>query len=93
MPRKSDPQSVKDALTGRDIADLKESITELTKETREGFAGVHTRQDTTNGRVGKNELEIVLLKSKLSNNKVIWYMLTTTVSVVTALIVYILTKT
>jgi hypothetical protein len=35
----------------------REDIEEIVGEVRRGFAGIHTRQDITNGRVGKLEVD------------------------------------
>lgn len=50
---------VEDALQRRDIE-------ELTKEVREGFAGVHERQNVTNGKVLKATDDIINLKNDMS---------------------------
>jgi hypothetical protein len=103
MPRKTDPQSVKDALTGRDILDLKTSIDTLGQTMAEGFKGVHERQDTTNGKVLKarddiienktqTDKEISELKSEFKYNRIIWYLFTVAVSVIIALGSYIILK-
>jgi hypothetical protein len=52
-------EAVEEALQRRDIEDL-------TKEMREGFAGMHTRQDTTNGKVLKSMEDIIELKNDRS---------------------------
>lgn len=56
MPDRRKTESVEHILQRRDIEDL-------TKEMREGFAGMHARQDTTNGKVLKAAEEIVELKN------------------------------
>jgi hypothetical protein len=98
MPRKKDTQSVKEALTGRDIADLKQSISDLSLEMKERFAGVHQRQDTTNGKVLKAADDITKLKeenikrdSKFQYNRLIWYVLTISVTIIGGLLTYIST--
>jgi hypothetical protein len=102
MPRKNDPQSVKDALTGRDITDLNKSITDLATAMKEGFAGMHLRQDTTNGKVLKAGSDIIELKSdtdkkfdaikfKFQYNKIIWYLFTVAATVIVGLVMYIIT--
>lgn len=48
-------EAVNDALQKRDIE-------ELTKEMKDGFAGVHDRQDKTNGNVIKAKEDIAELK-------------------------------
>jgi hypothetical protein len=103
MPRKTDIQSVKEALTGRDILDLKASIDTLGQTMAEGFKGVHERQDTTNGKVLKarddiinnkteSDKQISELKSEFKYNRIIWYLFTIAVSVIIALASYILFK-
>lgn len=52
-------EAVEEALQRRDIDDL-------AKEMREGFAGMHERQDTTNGKVLKAAEDIVELKNDRS---------------------------
>jgi len=78
-----------DALQKRDIDDLKKSIVE-------GFAGVHARQDQTNGKVLKNTQDITDLQTwnKLRfaenrYNKLIWYILTGSITLIGTLISYI----
>ncbi len=50
------------AVTQDDLRDVRDTI--LT-EMRSGFAGMHARQDKTNGRVGASEIQIALLKSRV----------------------------
>jgi hypothetical protein len=81
---------VKEALQKRDIEDL-------VKELHEGFAGVHARQDQTNGKVTKNTNDINALQVwnekqviKERYNKLIWYLLTVSISIIVALTTYLL---
>ncbi len=81
---------VKDALQKRDIEDL-------VKEVREGFVGVHNRQDQTNGKVLKNIADINALQVwnekqaiKDKYNKLIWYLFTVALSTIVGLVTYLL---
>ena len=85
MPRKSDSQDVKDALQAKDIEALQKNITDLTTTVKEGFTGMHTRQDTTNGRITTNEKELLLLKEKFKYNRIVWYLFTVAVGAIVAL--------
>lgn len=51
-------------VTKGDLNDLRDFITD---EMRRGFAGVHARQDITNGRVGRSEVEIGKQDVRLKN--------------------------
>jgi hypothetical protein len=92
MPRKTDPQAVKDALQAKDIENLQKAIDGLTGVVKEGFAGTHARQDKTNGNVTANERELILLKEKFKYNRIVWYLFTVTVGSVVALASYIILK-
>ena len=81
---------VKEALQKRDIQDL-------VKEVHEGFAGIHLRQDQTNGKVLKNIADINALQVwnekqaiKDRYNKFIWYLLTVSISTIVGLVSYLL---
>jgi len=50
-------------------AALKELRDAVVKEMREGFSGVHIRQDTTNGRINKLELEQARQDERLKNTQ------------------------
>jgi hypothetical protein len=71
---------------------LDQKLTTLTETVTSGFKGIHDRQDTTNGRVGNTEKEQLLLKEQFKYNRIIWYLLTTAVSICIALSSYILFK-
>src|SRR5947208_639010 len=103
MPRKSDSSTLKDALTNRDITDIRSDISKLADNVTKGFDGVHQRQDMTNGKVLKAGSDIVenktqldkqieSLKAEFKYNRIIWYMLTVCVSVIIALGSYIVLK-
>ena len=92
MPRKTDPQTVKEALQAKDIELVQKGITDLTATVKEGFAGIHTRQDTTNGRISTNEKELLLLKEKFKYNRIVWYLFTVAVGAIVALITFLVTK-
>lgn len=90
MPRKNDPQAVKDALQAKDIEILQTSITNLTTAIDNGFKGVHERQDTTNGKVIRANEDITKLTTKFEYNRIIWYLLTVSISLLIAMASYIL---
>lgn len=101
MLHKTGSQSVKDALQTRDITDLRQSLTELTTLVKEGFAGTHTRQDVTNGKVLKAGQDIVDLKVETDKkvealrfrfqyNRIIWYLFTVSLTAIVGLLSYIL---
>lgn len=92
---------VKDALTLRDMAGLKSSIDGLTTAMEKGFAGMHQRQDMTNGKVLKAGNDIVnetnerkladeKLNSRFEYNRIIWYLFTVAMMTIVALGSYIL---
>lgn len=93
MTRKPDPtQAVTNAV-------LAERLDTLTKAVTDGFTGVHERQDKTNGKVIKANDDIISLqkeqaelKADFKYNRVIWYFLTVSVSVIIALASYIVLK-
>ena len=81
---------VHDALQKRDIEDL-------TKEMRDGFKGVHERQNVTNGKVLKaaadiTELEKVNIRRSVERKyeKLIWYLFTGAMSIIVGLASYII---
>jgi hypothetical protein len=110
MARKNDSKDVKEALTGRDIADLKQGLTDLSTQMKEGFDGVHLGHKELHEKFAS--LEVVVghtpdkpsiqtqieelktafasLRASLGYNKIIWYMCTVLVSMVIALISFIL---
>jgi hypothetical protein len=90
MPRQS--KAVQDALQEKTISDVQASIVTLTKAVSDGFTGVHTRQDMTNGKVQKAGTDIIALQAKFEYNRIIWYLLTVSVSVIITLVSYIIFK-
>jgi hypothetical protein len=101
MPRKTDSPSIKEALTNRDISDIRADISSLATTVAKGFEGIHLRQDTTNGKVLKAgsdiienksqvELQMAALKAQFEYNRFIWYVTTICVSIIIALASYIL---
>jgi hypothetical protein len=62
-----------------DIATVRDMRDQILDEMRRGFAGVHERQDQTNGRVLKTEKDVLLMEHSLqtlaSNIKTIFGML------------------
>jgi hypothetical protein len=78
---------------------LEQKIVALTTAVETGFKGIHERQDTTNGKVIKAGEDIIAIQkenvardAKFQYNRIIWYLLTTSVSVVIALASYIVLK-
>jgi hypothetical protein len=90
MPRKSDSPTLKEALTNRDISDIRQDISNLSLTVEKGFSGIHLRQDTTNGKVLKAGEDIATLRSKFAYNRIIWYLFTAAISIIIALASYIL---
>lgn len=81
---------VREALQRRDIEDLRQEI-------KEGFAGVHKRQDVTNGRIGTAESRIVELEKvnierrvERKYEKLIWYLFTVAIGTIVGLASYII---
>lgn len=71
---------------------MADSMTSLAVSVDKGFEGIHERQDTTNGKVLKANDDITKLSFEFKYNRIIWYMLTVSVSVIIALASYILLK-
>lgn len=90
MARKDDPQMIKDALQAKDIDILKQGLTSLDSLIKEGFKGIHERQDTANGRTTKNEVGLTALQFKFNYNRIIWYLFTVAVAAIVGLGSYIL---
>jgi len=57
-------QAVKEAMSERDITDIKSQLIALKLQITEGFSGVHQRQDMTNGKVLKARDDIKDLQAK-----------------------------
>lgn len=83
---------VREALQRRDIDDLRTMI-------QEGFKGVHDRQDTTNGRIGKAEINITELEKvnirrgvERKYEKLVWYLFTVAIGTIVGLASYIIYK-
>jgi hypothetical protein len=90
MPRKGDSQQTTTALLAQKLDNLDAKVTE-------GFKTSHEKQDYTNGKVtlaGKDIIDLqkadAAIRAEFHYNRVIWYMLTVTVSVIIALASYIL---
>jgi hypothetical protein len=81
-------RAVKEALDDKRMEDLSTQMTNLSTQMTAGFSAVHTRQDTTNGKVLKNTADIEKIRSKESYEKLTWLLITTLVGVT----VYFLTK-
>lgn len=104
MPRKTDDPAIKEALTNRDIADIRADISSLATSVEKGFQGIHLRQDTTNGKVLKaaddivqnknqSDKEAAAIRAEFKYNRIIWYLFTTSVGIIIALGSYIMFKT
>lgn len=63
LVNKQDLQTLSDGFKN-DLRDLRDVLTE---QIRDGFKGVHERQDVTNGRVGKGEVELGRQDTRLTN--------------------------
>lgn len=81
---------VREALQMRDIESLRQEI-------KEGFQGVHQRQDITNGKVLKNAADIVELEKvnirrsvERKYEKLIWYLFTVALGTIVGLASYII---
>ena len=68
---------------------LSNKIDNLTKKVEDGFVGVHSRQDRTNGNISNNKKSIVKLekedikiKNSVKNTKILWFIITTLVTTV-----------
>lgn len=85
-------QAVKEALNDKRMEDLAAQMTSLSTQMTAGFSAVHTRQDTTNGKVLNNTSDIILLKEKNKDSgnweKFTWLVITSLVGMV----VYFMTK-
>jgi hypothetical protein len=103
MPKKDTAQSVTNAILDQKLQTLTETVGKLTTTVEKGFEGIHARQDTTNGKVLKAGQDIITNRSETETkfadlvatfkyNRIIWYMLTTCVSMIVALASYILFK-
>lgn len=78
---------------------LAQALKSLDDKIVEGFKTTHEKQNYTNGKVSKAGDDIINLQKKdadLENqfayNKIIWYMLTVTISVIVTLVSYIIFK-
>lgn len=92
MTRKTEIQSVTNAILDQKLITLADEVHKLAETVGKGFEGVHSRQDTTNGKVIKANEDITTLRAKFEYNRIIWYMLTTCMSVIIALGSYIVLK-
>lgn len=86
----SQSQETINATQGITIEGIVKTLDTLTVSVEKGFEGVHTRQDTANGRTSKNENDLAMLKQKFLYDKVIWYLLTISISACGVLITFIL---
>jgi hypothetical protein len=90
MARKTDSQQTTNAIIAQSIQNLDAKVTE-------GFRVTHEKQNYTNGKVTKAGDDIIELQkadleldAKFKYNRIIWYLFTIAMSVVVALISYIL---
>src|SRR3990167_7249153 len=74
--------AVKSALDDKRLDDLGVQITGLSDVIIKGFAEIHTRQDTTNGKVLKSERDIAEIKGKSMYDKMVWAVVTALIGVV-----------
>lgn len=85
-------QAVKEALSDKRIEDLGSQLNALSTQMSVGFAGVHEKQDQTNGKVQLHTAEIERMKAKDGYNRFIWYMFTVSLVIIGSMITYILTN-
>jgi hypothetical protein len=94
MARRTEPiQQVTNAILAEKLDTLTKTVGALDSTTDAGFKRVHERQDITNGKVIRANDEIMTLTAKFQYNRIIWYLLTVSVSVIIALASFILFKT
>jgi hypothetical protein len=83
-------RAVKEALDDKRMDDIGLQLTNLATQMTKGFAEVHTRQDTANGKLNKHDKSIELIEMKNSNSvlyvNILWFLVTTLVGVVVFLI-------
>ena len=79
--------------------ELGQQIAELRGLVVQGFEGVHKRQDTTNGRIGKAEDRLLKLEQAKDNaegqargKKASWQLIVTIASLIIAIVAIILKK-
>lgn len=79
-------RAVKEALDDKRMVDIAQQLTDLSTQMTKGFAEVHTRQDTTNGKVLKNTADIEKINDRQDSrsmyNNITWLLITTLVGVV-----------
>lgn len=63
--RRSREQDVTNAILDGKLENLTVNLAELATTVKEGFVGVHARQDKTNGNVIRHDMEITELKSSV----------------------------
>lgn len=62
-------QAVKEALSERDMGQVKQQLTGLETQITKGFEGVHQRQDKTNGKVLTSQTDIINLQNEADTLK------------------------
>jgi hypothetical protein len=77
---------------------LENKIENLTQKVEEGFKGVHSRQDAQNGTLNNHskfitdlQKEDIRIENKFKNTKVLWYVITTSFTIISFLIGVVLT--
>lgn len=88
MPRKTDSQSVTNALLDQKLSTLTDNVNKLAITVAEGFKETHAKQSYTNGRVGEQEQKIIKLEEKFKYMNIIWTLFTAALGVIT----YFMTK-
>ena len=58
-------REVREALQEKQVNDLQASMSLIGSQIVDGFKGVHTRQDTTNGRLTKQEETMLIYKGEV----------------------------
>lgn len=78
---------------------MAQKLDQLQKTMEEGFRLTHEKQNYTNGKVTQAGIDIIELQKvdikldeKFKYNKVIWYMFTIAVGIITGLAVYLITN-
>lgn len=100
MRKAETTQAVTNAVLAERFDTLTKAFESHTETMKAGFAGIHERQDTTNGKVLKagtdivenktaTDIAIAAVKAEFKYNRIIWYFLTVAVTVIVSLASYI----
>ena len=85
--------AVKEALNDRRMDDIASQLHSLSTQMTAGFAAVHARQDTANGKLMAHQTKFELLEAdknnKSSYDKWVWLAVTTLLSTVVGFVVYL----